>query len=212
MKVVGKLPYIVESADEHLVTGAGDRVYVRSITEAENKYFNIFRPGNPFRDPDSGEILGYEAVYVGDATVQHYGDPATLLLTRTTREAGIGDRLRPISVEDRPLHFAPHSPGQPVAGRIISVVDGVSQIGSYQVVVLNRGAREGIEIGHVLAIHQTGTTVIDRVKKAFRSRVKLPDEMAGLLMVFRTFDKVSYALVMKATRPIHVLDTVRNPS
>ena len=88
----------------------------------------------------------------------------------------------------------------------------LSQIGSFQVVVLNRGTREGIEIGHVLAIHQTGATIIDRVKKAFRSKVKLPDEMAGLLMVFRTFEKVSYALVMKATRPIHVLDAVRNPS
>ncbi len=211
-KELARLPYIVASAGEHLVTGAGDRIYVRSITEQEAKKFNVFRPGGAFRDPDSREILGYEAVYVGDATVQSYGDPATLLLTRTTMEAGIGDRLKPVEIRDNPLNFFPHAPEQPVEGRIISVVGGVSQIGSYQVVVLNRGTREGMEIGHVLTIYQTGRTIVDQVKKKINAKVKLPDEEAGLLMVFRTFDKVSYALVMEAARPIHVLDLVRNPT
>ncbi|MEE8428141.1 MAG: LysM peptidoglycan-binding domain-containing protein [Gammaproteobacteria bacterium] len=209
---LARLPYIVASAGEHLVTGAGDRVYVRSITEQEGKKFNVFRSGDAFRDPDSREVLGYEAIYIGDATVQRYGDPATLLLTRTTREAAIGDRLRPVEIEENPLNFLPHAPNQPVEGRIISVVDGVTQIGNYQIVVLNRGTREGMEVGHVLTVYQTGRTILDQVKKGARTKVKLPDEMAGLLMVFRTFDKVSYALVMEAARPIHVLDSVRNPT
>jgi len=206
------LPYIVESADEHLITGAGDRVYVRAIEDDGTKNFNIFRSGSAYRDPDSGEILGYEALYVGDGTVQQYGDPATLLLTRTTREASIGDRVRPVSNQDTFLHFLPHPPQEPVEGRIISVVDGVSQIGTYQVVVINRGDREGIDVGQVLAIYQAGRVIRDQVKKSLNAKIKLPDELAGLLMVFRTFDKVSYALVMEATRPLHILDMVRNPT
>jgi len=205
------LPYIVASADEHLVTGAGDRVYVRSIEDQKTSNFNVFRAGEALIDPITSELLGYEALYIGDATVQRYGDPATLLLTKTTREAAIGDRLKPVELSESRLHFVPHAPTQAVDGRIISVVDGVSQIGSYQIVVLNRGTREGTEVGHVLSIYQTGQTIKDPVNKTFRGTVKLPDEEAGLLMVFRTFDKVSYALVMEATKAIHILDSVRNP-
>ena len=215
------LPYIVANADEHLVTGAGDRVYVRSIQEQDTKYFNIFRTGATLRDPDTKEILGYEAEYIGDATVQRYGDPATMLLTKTTKEAAIGDRLKPVDAQYSQLHFLPHAPSQPVEGKIISVVDGVTQIGRYQVVILSRGTREGMEVGHVLSIYQTGRTIRDTVQKgakgfkllkALGKTVKLPDEEAGMLMIFRTFEKVSYALVMEATRPIHIFDTVRNPT
>jgi len=120
----------------------------------------------------------------------------------------VGDRVLPVEEDRYTDRFLPRAPERRVEGRIISVLDGVSRIGQYQVVVLNRGRREGMEPGHVLAVYRTGEVIEDPVRGG---KVKLPDERAGIVMVFRTFDKVSYALVMRATRSIRVLDRVRNP-
>jgi len=203
--------YVVSSADEHLIVGAGDRIYVRGLKADQGDRYHIFRPGDAYTDPQSGEILGYEALYLGDANSQKFGDPATLKLTRTTREINIGDRVMPMTQEDVYAYFSPHSPDQEVDGTIISVVDGVSQIGQYQVVVVNRGKREGVDVGTVFEIYQTGDIIADQVTKERDAAVKLPDEKAGLLMVFRTFDKVSFALIMKASSALHVGDRIRTP-
>jgi len=203
-------PYIVESADEHLITGAGDRVYVRRLPSADTSRYSVYRQGQVYRDPDSNEQLGVEALYIGDANLQRFGDPSTLQLVRTTREAKIGDLLFPVDADEIQRNFLPHAPAS-MHGRIIAVVDGVTQIGQHQVVVLNRGAHDGLEVGHVLAISQAGATVSDKVSGKRGDSVTLPDERAGILMVFRTFDRVSYALVMSATRAIHVLDKVDSP-
>jgi hypothetical protein len=191
-------PYVVSSADEHLIADQGSR-------------YNIFRPGDPYTDPDTGEILGYEAMYLGDASSEKFGDPSTLKLTRTTREINIGDRVMPMTQEDVYAYFTPHSPDKEIDGTIISVVDGVSQIGQYQVVVLNRGTREGVDVGTVFEIYQTGDIIVDQVSEKRDEAVKLPDEKAGVLMVFRTFDKVSFGLIMKATSALHVGDRIRTP-
>lgn len=204
-------PYIVESADEHLITGAGDRVYVRGIDGEAYRSYNVVRPGEPYVDPDTGEVLGYEALFLADAQVQRFGDPATLKVVRSEREAGIGDRLVPVIDEEIHTTFYPRAPEGDIDGRIISVVDGVSQIGQYAVVTINRGKREGLEPGHVLRIWQAGETIVDQVSGKKNDKVTLPDEDAGLLLVFRSFDKVSFGLVMEATRPIHVLDKVTKP-
>jgi hypothetical protein len=204
-------PYVVESADEHLIVGAGDRVYVRGITDTSVGRYSVFHPGDKLIDPDTQEVLGIQAIYQGDATVQSHGDPATLFMERTTREIGIGDRLKPIASDEIHTSFMPHAPEADLRGRIISVYDGVSQIGRFQVVAINRGAREGMEIGHVLRIKQAGQNIEDKVTPAVSDTVTLPDEDAGLLMLFRIFDKVSYGLVMESTRPIHVLDYVTTP-
>ncbi len=205
--------YVVSSADEHLIVGAGDRVYVRGINADQGNRYNIFRPGGPYKDPDSGEILGYEALFLGDASAQKFGDPATLKVTSTTREINIGDRVLPVSQEDVYAYFTPHASETPINGTIISVVDGVSQIGQFQIVALNRGAREGVDVGTVFAIHQRGDLIVDQVRArdARNEMVQLPDEEAGLLMVFRTFDKVSFGLVLKATSALHVGDHIRTP-
>ncbi len=200
--------YIVASADEHLIAGSGDRVYARGIGEGPGARFAVLRRSQLYRDPDTGEVLGVEAIHVADARVQRGGDPATLVLERSTREALVGDRLFPVDESPYTDNFFPRAPDRPVEGRIIAVFDGVSRIGQYQVVVLNRGEREGMAPGHVLAVYQAGETVRDPVR---REKVTLPEERAGVVMVFRTFDRVSYALVMKATRAIRVLDRVRNP-
>ncbi len=203
--------YVVSSADEHLIVGAGDRIYVRGLEGGQGDRYHIFRPGDAYKDPGTGEILGYEALYLGDASSQKLGDPATMKLTRTTREINIGDRVMPMTHEDVYAYFTPHSSDEEIDGTIISVVDGVSQIGQYQVVVLNRGTREGVDVGTVFEIYQTGDIIPDQVTKERNAAVKLPDEKAGVLMVFRTFDKVSFALIMKATSALHVGDRIRTP-
>jgi hypothetical protein len=204
-------PYVVTSADEHVVTGAGDRVYVRGIEGTDTGLFDIFEPGGPLIDPDTEELLGYEAIYVGEGAVQAFGDPATLLLTKTDREARVGDRLWPAATEPAVTHYTPHAPPPGTEGRILSVLGGVTQIGQFNVIVINRGEADGIESGHIMKIFQRGETIRDTVSGKRGDKVKLPDEEAGMLMVFRTFNRVSFCLVMKAHRAIHILDDVRAP-
>jgi hypothetical protein len=203
--------YVVSSADEHLIVGAGDRVYVRGISADQGDRYNIFRPGDAYKDPQTGEILGYEALYLGDASAETFADPSTLALIRTTREINIGDRVMPMTQEDVFAYFTPHSADTEIDGTIISVVDGVSQIGQYQVVVLNRGLRENVDVGTVFQIMQAGEVIADQVSTARNATVRLPDEKAGTLMVFRTFDKVSFGLVLQASSALHVGDRVRTP-
>jgi nucleoid-associated protein YgaU len=203
--------YVVSSAGEHLIVGAGDRIYARGLADDQGDRFHVFRPGDAYIDPVTKEVLGHEALYLGDGNVEKFGDPATLELAKTTREINIGDRLMPMTHEDVFAYFTPHSPDESVEGTIISVVDGVSQIGQYQIVVLNRGTREGVDVGTVFEIYQAGERIMDQVSKERNASVKLPDEKAGLLMVFRTFEKVSFGLIMKATSALHVGDIVRTP-
>ena len=204
-------PYIVHFLDDHIIGGAGISFYARSVMEEQPARHTIVRPGKPYKDPDTEEILGYEAAFIGDADLKRTGDPAKLLIVSSDLEAIIGDRL--IKAEDQePLtNFQPRAPEKEVEGRIISVLNGVSQIGQYNVVVLSKGASDGLEPGHVLEILQGGNEIRDIVKGR-GEKVRLPLEKAGLLMVFRTFDRVSFALVMHATKPLHVLDWVRPPS
>jgi len=204
-------PYVVQSADEHVVTGAGDRVYVRGIEGDDVSLFDFYEPGGPYIDPDSGEILGYQALYVGTGPVQQFGDPATLLLTETTREVRVGDRLLPMKRTQSVTHFQPHAAAPGMEGRIISVLDGVTEIGQYNVVAINLGTREGMEVGNVLKIFQAGKVIRDEISGKRNDRVKLPDEEAGILMIFNTFEKVSFGLVMEAHRAIHIKDIVRAP-
>ena len=203
--------YVVSSADEHLIVGAGDRAYVRGVDSNQGARYQFFRPGDAYVDPDSGETLGYEALYLGDGSAERFGDPSTLKLTRTTREINIGDRVMPMTNEDVYPYFTPHAPHADVEGKIISVVDGVSQIGQYQIVVINRGTREGVDVGTVFAVSQAGALIPDQVSEERNAKVRLPDERAGLMMVFRTFEKVSFGLVMKATSALHVGDKISKP-
>jgi hypothetical protein len=204
-------PYVVQSAGEHVITGVGDRVYVRGIENHDHPVYDIFEPGDAYIDPDTDEVLGYEALFVGRGPIEQYGDPATVYLAETTREIRIGDRLRPSSQATAVTSFQPHIPPENTEGRIISVIGGVTQIGQFNVVVINLGSREGIEPGHVFRVYQAGALVKDTVSGKRNDKVRLPDEDAGLVMVFRSFEKVSFGLVMKATDAIHINDFVRTP-
>ncbi len=203
-------PYIVSFGQDHILGGTGVRAYVRSLDKAGGKY-HVVRPGGPYKDADTGEVLGREATYIGTVEATRGGDPATVFFNKSKRETVIGDRLLPVSDDTSWTNFVPHQPKADMNGSIIAVLNGVAQIGQYNVVVLDRGARDGLEAGHVLRIDQRGETIRDVVTPDSRDTVTLPDEEAGLLMVFRTFDRVSFGLVLNAIRPIHILDRVHTP-
>ena len=203
------LPYLLETRGDHLVAAAGNEIYVRGLTEdMPGTRFNVVHIGDPLRDPDDNRLIGYQGLLVGEGRLTRGGDPATVALTDTAREAVMGDRLIPDTV-DIPLNFFPRAPSTVVDGRIVSVVGGVTQIGQFQVVVINRGTNNGLSIGDVLSVFQTGEVVKDRIKGG---KVKLPDEEAGTVMIFKAYDRISYGLVMEATQALHVLDSVRNPT
>lgn len=204
-------PYIIEVMGEHLVAGAGDKIYVRSIEDPQNLQFTIFRKGEIYTDPETQEILGYEASYIAESTLLKSGDPATLMISRSDSEIRTGDRLIVTEDEQVTINFIPRTPKELIQGSIISVLNGVSQIGQHNIVAISRGARDGIEIGHVLDILQRGDITRDLYSQSNGKEVKLPDELAGRLMIFRTFERISYDLVMQATQAIHVLDLVQTP-
>jgi len=206
------LPHIVALRNDHLIGASGNDAYVRGDVGGVDSTYSVVHIGQRLVDPDDGDLLGYEGVYVAEGRIRRGGDPATLTLSESQREAMKGDRLVS-GTEPFPLQFQPRSPDRPVEGQIIHVVDGLTQIGQYQVIVINRGERHGLEPGHVLSVWQAGSRVSDNVdSRLFGRKVQLPDELAGTLMVFKTYDRLSYALVMQAEGPIHRLDNVRNPS
>ncbi|HYQ39462.1 MAG TPA: LysM peptidoglycan-binding domain-containing protein [Pseudomonas sp.] len=202
-------PYIVAGNAERVVSGAGDRIYARGQFAGGQPVYGLFRQGKAYTDPQTGELLGINADYIGSGeVVAEEGDIATLNLTRTTQEVRIGDHLLPTEERAISSTFQPSEPTGKVDGLIIDVPRGVTQIGQLDVVTLNKGRRDGLSEGNVLAIYKTGETVRDRISG---ESVKVPDERAGLLMVFRTYDRLSYGLVLNASRSLAVLDKVRNP-
>lgn len=202
-------PYIVAGQAERVVSGAGDRIYARgAFADGQNAY-GIFRQGKTYTDPETKEFLGINADDVGGGEiVAEEGDVATLSLTRANQEVRLGDRLFP--TEERAVNstFMPSEPPTDVNGVILDVPRGVSRIGQFDVVTLNKGKIDGLSEGNVLAVYKTGETVRDRITG---ESVKIPDERSGLLMVFRTYEKLSYGLVLYATRDLAVMDKVKNP-
>ncbi len=206
------LPYVVAHRDG-LMGASGNDVYVRGTDGGVGSQYSVVHGGEALVDPDDDTVLGYEGIYVGSGATRVVGDPSTLRLVESTRETLIGDYL--LDAEDvLPANFLPRAPEAGTQGQIISVVDGISLIGQYQVVVINRGVNHGIEPGHVLSAYRSGEEIIDTVRGGGmlnREKVQLPDELAGTIMVFRSFERMSYALVMEAESELQVLDVVRNP-
>jgi hypothetical protein len=217
---IREAPRVLAFRDRHMIGGAGIEAYVRGLEDGQvNQRFNVVHVGDEIRDPDDGDLLGYQGVYTATAVVLSTGEPAKAALTDSARETLEGDRLLGTDI-DAPLNFVPRAPQQDVRGQIISVVDGVTLIGQYKIVAINRGARHGLEAGHVLAIEEAGEVVHDRTRRnqggvkasrAFTSKVQLPNERSGTMLVFRVFDRMSYALIVGATNPIRVADVVRKP-
>lgn len=241
-------PKIVGAEDGRLLLAPGMNVYVDKVADGDGINWQIFRPGKQLTDPDSKEVLGTETIYLGEARMSRYGEPATLQITRIKQDITTEDRL--IKPSDAAMNsFVPHAPEDQVRGRILSTYEGAVDIGRNSIVAINRGTADGIEEGHVLAIYREGIPLAPSRKGEVRKEgyvnlernedgglkrdeqgrvqtrlgtrptdgeaeapeIKLPDERIGLLMVFRTFERVSYALVMQSERPIHAPDIVATP-
>jgi hypothetical protein len=205
-----KAGYVMIGLDDRVALGDGSEFYARGLRQnpETTEYYQIYRRGNALRHPDSDELLGYEATYLGDARLLTPGDPAKLVVTRVKQEIVPSDRLLAAPDKAALPYYFPRAPEKNVNGRIIAVLNGVEEIGPNSIVTISLGRREGMEEGHVLRIMRH---VGRRKDPVTRRQTRLPEEESGLLMVFRVFDKVSYALIMDATRPVHLLDALRTP-
>jgi len=208
---IESLPYVMALRD-HLIAGAGHEIYVRDIADStpEGTDFSVLRVDDQLRDPDTDELLGYEVIFVGNAELRASGDPDTLFLTDTNREARRDDKVRQIDLT-LPLNFYPQAPERDVNATIISVVDGVALIGQYDMIMLNRGLDDGLDAGSVLAVWQKGKKVRDPNASALARKVSLPDTFAGNVMVVKAYEDISYALVMEAVSEMRVGDRAVNP-
>jgi hypothetical protein len=230
-------PRFVATQQGRVLLSEGDRAYARSadgsalsIAAGQPRDFRVFRNATALKDPGTGEILGYEAQFVGRAklirgesvsavrgaeikageTVATEIVPATLDIVRSKEEIRTGDRLLPEPPLEM-LTYTPRAPANAVEARIVSVYgSAVANVAQNQVVVINRGTKDGMERGHVLAIQTNGERLVDKTGTSFQD-IKLPDERNGLLMVFRPFERVSYALVLNATQAVRVGDWLINP-
>ena len=245
-------PQIVASEENRVVIGAGNRVYVAGMKQGDPINWQVFRPGSAFVDPDTQETLGYEAVYLGEAKVKRFGETSTLEVGRAVQEINRGDRMVKLT-ESELANFVPHAPDKQLHGRILSIYSGVEEAGPKSIVAINLGKKDGMELGHVLAILRHGREVpvavpenkeskplrnwhqddcmrkgakvtfsepYDRAKVwgpcpketvAEKGFVTLPEERYGLMLVFRTFDRVSYALVMQTSLAVLKGDIVATP-
>lgn len=204
-------PYIVSGAQQHLLSAPGDRVYGRGDFAEGERVFGIYRPGEAYYDPVTQELLGYQAQDIGNAKLisSEAEAVAELEITRVTEEVRISDRLLPLRERIIDATFHPRAPDVEIEnGFMIAVPGGVTQIGTTDIVVLNKGARDGLEVGQVLAVYQTGAMVFDTVAQ---ENVQLPDVRAGLAMVFEVFEKASYSIVLRSDKPLRVGDKVKNP-
>jgi hypothetical protein len=255
-------PFILGSNAERVVLGAGDDAFATGGKDGVMQW-NVLRPGKTLKDPETGEVLGYEVEYLGDARTLVEGAPQKIRITQSAQEILPRDKL--VEADDSTtFEYIPHAPESKISGRIISAYGGLADSGRYQTVVINRGSREGLEPGHVLAVFREGQAVTltrdekDRMtwineksagvpdggawlyndvrclkenskvtydqsvdaRNTFRSTclgndsknaVKLPDARSGLVMVYRVYDRVSYALIMESDGPVYLLDTVTTP-
>jgi len=251
-------PRIVRTQESRVALGVGNIAYAQGVTKEQGGYWQIFRPGSPLVDPMTNESLGNVAVYLGEAKVNRYGDVSTLEIVSSPQEIYAGDYLQASPREITFDGYAPHAPAKKVDARIIALYGALYETGPNAIITINKGTRDGVEPGHVMAIYRNlnaptftlresplyGRTGLiynednprthyyneplgDRNSplygrtgplgmlfaddKTNLPNVMLPDERYGLLMVFRVFERASYALVMNASRPVNVLDIATNP-
>jgi LysM repeat protein len=210
-------PRVVATQEGRVMVSRGETAYVRGDLKGQRE-FRVFREANPLRDPETNEVLGYEANYVGLAEQTRAGGvsekdgaivPASFTVTSVRQEVGVGDRLAPVPQRDYSA-YVPHAPGRAMSGRIVSIYGEALSAGQNQIVALNRGARDGMERGHVMALWRAGNATVDRTS-VDKAKLQLPDERVGLLFVFRVFDRVSYALILQSQDPVRRGDRFTQP-
>ena len=202
-------PRIIGTQEGRVLLGSGEQAFVTGVTN-RHRLWHVYRPGRPLNDPETGELLGNEAVYLGSAVQQTPGEPAEFKIQSAKYEIGQDDRLMPA---ERPLllAYAPKAPSAPIGARVMSVYGGVDTGGQYAIVTLNKGQRDRLAVGDVLALYRNGRLVENRDDEGRLITTQLPEQRYGLLFVFRIFDRVSYAIVMHASQPLTLGDLARNP-
>ncbi|MBW7901901.1 MAG: LysM peptidoglycan-binding domain-containing protein [Rhodocyclaceae bacterium] len=202
---------IVAMQEDRVFLGAGDTAFVAGAGDRpQQETWQIYRPAQPLLDPETREVLGHEAFYLGTARQVQPGEPGVFTIATAKQEIGRGDRLLPAK---RPqlVNYAPHRPERTVDGRVASVYGGVGTAGRNSVITLNRGRRDGLEVGHVLALHRNRSDTFRNDETGRMETVRLPDQRYGLVFVFRTFERVAYALVLSAAGTVNVNDLLRQP-
>ena len=209
-------PVIVAAEESRVILESGNRAFVRGMGDSKETQWFVYRRGPALVDPETKTALGYEAIYLGTARVTRAGEPAVIQLTSVTREVGVGDKLVAAGKTEIPT-YAPRAPGAPVQGRVVALYGGgtrLGEAGNHTVISINRGKSQGIEAGHVVALYRPGATVAEGPRSGgapAAAQLTLPNERYGLAFVFRVFDRVSYALVMKISKPVNTQDLVQNP-
>lgn len=231
---LSQAPRIVGTTDDRVLMSANDRIYARADAASpmraepgEPRQYRIFRNAVALKDPMTGDVLGYEAQYLGKAVMvrgEGYEDsangkggitsdyvPATLDITSIKEEIRAGDRLLPAPPRSF-TSYVPHAPGVDVDARVVSIYgsSAVAYAAQNNVIAINRGTQDGIEVGHVLNLLTKGSRIRDTTGEQ-RSEIKLPSESNGVVMVFRTFDRVAYALILDVSTPVRVGDRLVNP-
>ncbi|MDD5056899.1 MAG: LysM peptidoglycan-binding domain-containing protein [Sideroxydans sp.] len=201
-------PKLVGTYEQRALLSFDDIAYVKDLPHDKGTRWQIYRPSVSFVDPDTDEELGQEVMYLGDATVEKFGDPSTLRITKAVMEIHKGDYFAQ-ATSGYSSNYVPHAPSSTISARVISVYGGVQQAGQRAVITLNKGRRDGIEEGLILGLYQKGEII--KTKGWFTPNIVLPDMRYGLVMVFRVFNKVSYALVMETKLPVQLLDRAGNP-
>ena len=207
---LSEAPYVLAGDEDHIIMGVGSYLYARGDWENAQKAYGVYRRGAVYLDPESKEVLGFAALDLGIVRYESQeADIARFKVQSSNEDIRVEDRL--LATEERKVNstFYPKAPDTEIDGQIIHVFSGVKNVSLYDVVVINRGTREGVEIGDVLAVFAQGEVVKDRVTQEL---IKLPDHRRGMLMVFRTFEKTSYGLVLRASAPLSILDRVTNPN
>lgn len=202
-------PYVLGGRGERIISGAGDRIYARGSLLEDQRRQGVYRAANEYKDPDTEEFLGFEMVKIADADVAAQSeDVISLDIVKSHKEVRVLDRVVPTEEVRIQSVFYPKPSPEGVEGKILSVLSGVRDAGQFNVVALNRGAREGLDAGQVFAIYRRGERIKDPVTKEF---VTLPQERSGELMVFKVFEKVSYGLIMQSTDVVSIGDELRQP-
>jgi hypothetical protein len=240
-------PEIVATQEDRVILGSGNTAYVRGLANTAQTRWQIFRRGDPLVDPESKELLGYIALYIGEAELTQRGDVTVVHVTKAVQEVYRGDRLLPVPPDQPMFGYVPHAPQNKVSGRVISTYGGLSETGPLAIVSLSRGTRDGLEVGHVLALYRDlksarfaerteplygrsgpsgrddrvpyfppgrssrDSPLFDKEPAITADELKLPPVRYGLVLVFRVFERASYALVMQASRPVAIADIVTNP-
>ena len=211
-------PRIVAASEGHMFLGKDEKVYVRGNLNGGTS-FQVFRPGNALKDPVTGKLLAYEAVYLGSVKLQTEAKPGvdvhTFIVGSSKQEMGVGDLLTP-APPTAVRNYVPHQPDRPVDARVMGIYSGVTYAGQNMVVSVNRGAVDGLDVGTVLQLYNLGKTVPDRTAEKGmlgmnKTMIKLPDEQSGTLFIFRVFQHISYGLIMQVTDPVQVGDVARSP-